>query len=1078
MPLASESEVRQYLLDEIRTRLIGPVTDEEEIGDLPTDNYLGGILYPQDTRFDPADDDAHNEIALDEETEDSEPAPSLAQSLRPSSIGLTCEIESTTRKILLNVSFGTYSPIHEEGRKYPKWKRVPHQFDATIDLEATPEPLDIQPCVRVQWTIDLRPHRRSRVLSLFLLNTSKQDDIDKHVFQPRITLKGRDDGRPFVQRNYALFPGTTRESEDLSFELLFRDKYEFAVGHGVSVEWDSVSGENRSKIWTELIPFHEAPRLDAFTFSMEGLDLKRLVDESSPANLRNLLNPLPDLYDKWIKETEAKIPSLPSNFRQRASEHMGRCRESLNRMRDGIDVVCKERDAFEAFQFANRVMLLQLSRIPWVLDFRRTRQRKPVPPLAASWRPFQLAFILTCLRGIVDPRSEDRKIVDLLWFPTGGGKTEAYLALAAFAMAHRRLSATRTATEGAGVAIIMRYTLRLLTVQQFQRAAMMLCACEIIRRQEKTKWGAEPFSVGLWVGQTLTPNDFDEASRILQTRQNRRRVEGTPVQLHYCPWCGENLGPKNYWADSSRRWILVSCGRSECEFHGKAADKSLPVMTVDEDIYKRCPSLVIATVDKFARIAWNHRTAAIFGRVNRYCPRHGYLVPADSHPDSHEGSETTKAVKVRPLLRLPPPSLIIQDELHLISGPLGTMVGLYETAIDYLCSWRDRDAIVPAKVVASTATISRAGDQVYKLFSRSTNQFPHPGIDAGDSFFAKEIPLQDRSGRLFVGVCVPGRSVKFALVWLVASLLQGAQFQRIRKAPIDAFWTLVGYFNSLRELGGALRLTEDDIPKRMEYIAQKNAVREIRVTEELTSRMGSASIPAILSMLDQEVNSPHCIDILLATNMLSVGVDVQRLGLMVVNGQPKGTSEYLQATSRVGRRYPGLIVTLYNWFKARDMSHYERFVPYHSMLYRHVDVASVTPFAPRARDRGLKALIIGLARILDPRLMTNQGASQFDPSLPVVSQIREILEKRAESLEPKEATRVRQEISNAIDLWEDLVEEYGNKLVYRLPLGGNPSNYHPLLRHVEDVAPDDSWKTPDSLRNVERMANLFYREAT
>ncbi len=1075
--LSTESEVRSFLVDQLRKSLIGPVTDDEEIDDLPTNNYLGGILYPQDTRFDPADDDAHNDSAIDDESEEEEPAPTLSQSLRPSSIGFTCELEENARNVRLNVSFGTYSPVMLDGQKYPKWKRNAHKREFDLDLEATPKPIELSPNGKIRWTTSPRPLRGSRVLSLFLINTSRKDDIGEHIFQPRIALEGVRGEKPFIQRNYGVFPGTARDSDDASLDLLFRDKFEFAIGHGISVVWRDVVGGHCGSIQTEFIPSYESPRLDAFTFPMEGLNLQRLASESSPANLRKLLQPLPMLYEKWINETEARIASLPSTLQNRALDHINRCREALNRMRDGIEAVCEEREAFESFQFANQVMLLQLTRVPWIADFRRTRKRKPLPTPNASWRPFQLAFVLICLRGIIDYRSEDRKLVDLLWFPTGGGKTEAYLALSAFVMAHRRLTATRAATEGGGVAIIMRYTLRLLTVQQFQRASMMICACEIIRRQAPEKWGTEPFLVGLWVGQSLTPNDFDEAKAVLQAQQTGQRVEGTPVQLHFCPWCGESMGPKDYWADSSRRWILTRCPRFECEFHGKTPDTALPVMTVDEDIYTRCPALVISTVDKFARIAWNYRAAALFGRVSRYCPRHGYLVPADIHSDSHGSLGTLSAVKVKSLLRLPPPSLIIQDELHLISGPLGTMVGLYETAIDYLCSWKDRGVIVPAKVIASTATIKRAGDQVYRLFWRATNQFPPPGLDAGDSFFAKELSLQDRPGRLFVGVCVPGRSVKFALVWLFASLLQGAQFQKTNGASVDAFWTLVGYFNSLRELGGALRLTEDDIPKRMEYVAKKNLVRPIRISEELTSRMGSASIPVILSMLDQEVNSPNCIDILLATNMLSVGVDVQRLGLMVVNGQPKGTSEYLQATSRVGRRHPGLIITLYNWFKARDMSHYERFVAYHSMLYRHVDVTSVTPFAPRARDRGLKALIVGLSRLLDPKLMANQDASRFDASLPVIAEIKEVLEKRSESLEPKEATHVKQEIANALDLWEDLVETYGSRLVYQLGRHRSISNHHPLLRHMQDATPDDAWKTPDSLRNVERGANLYYREA-
>jgi hypothetical protein len=291
---------------------------------------------------------------------------------------------------------------------------------------------------------------------------------------------------------------------------------------------------------------------------------------------------------------------------------------------------------------------------------------------------------------------------------------------------------------------------------------------------------------------------------------------------------------------------------------------------------------------------------------------------------------------------------------------------------------------------------------------------------------------------------------------------------------VDPYWTLVGYFNSMRELGGALRLTEDDIPVRMGYIAHGGPVRQIRVKEELTSRIGAAAIPDILARLDIGLGGPSVIDILIATNMLSVGVDIQRLGLMAIDGQPKSTSEYLQATSRVGRRAPGLVVVLYNWVRPRDMSHYERFQAYHSMLYRHVDAASVTPFGARARDRGLKALFVAMARVLDPVLMDNKGAQRFDRSRAVVAEISQVLEKRAGLLDPTEASKVKEEIENIIDQWEALVSAYNGKLVYVMPpFGGDPS-LHPLLKSPQEVSPPESWSIPDSLRNVERMANLYY----
>jgi ATP-dependent helicase YprA (DUF1998 family) len=498
------------------------------------------------------------------------------------------------------------------------------------------------------------------------------------------------------------------------------------------------------------------------------------------------------------------------------------------------------------------------------------------------------------------------------------------------------------------------------------------------------------------------------------------------------------------------------------------------VLTVDEDIYRRLPALLISTVDKFARMPWTDKTAALFGHVDCYCPRHGYCVPSEGHSRRHGGSGKYPKVEVQEVAGLLPPELIIQDELHLIAGPLGTMVGLYETAIDHLCSQPVDGGFIPPKVIASTATIRRAADQIRSLFLRDTRQFPPSGIDASDSFFAREVPLTQKSGRLYIGVCAPGRSVKWALIGIYATLLQQAKVARENGLPTDTYWTLVGYFNSLRELGGALRLTEDDIPKRITGMAGKGRERDIRITEELTSRVRSADIPEILAKLESQVDSGRAIDILLASVMLSVGIDVPRLGLMVMNGQPKSTSEYVQATSRVGRTTPGLIVTLYNWYKPRDMSHYERFVAYHSMLYRHVDATSVTPYAARARDRGLKAVIVGMARVLDPELGSNKGASKFENTRPVCAEISDAIERRAGQLEPTEESEVREEISAAMQQWEGLVEDFGDKLDYSAPYFGGRTETHHLLRRYGHRSSEGAWSILDSLRNVELMGNLYY----
>jgi hypothetical protein len=672
-------------------------------------------------------------------------------------------------------------------------------------------------------------------------------------------------------------------------------------------------------------------------------------------------------------------------------------------------------------------------------------------PKNRSWRPFQLAFFLLNLAPLTDLDHPARvhpaeAVCDLLWFPTGGGKTEAYLGLSAYAMALRRLQGVVAGRDGQhGVAVLMRYTLRVLTLQQFQRAAALLCACEVLRRAEEEggdgALGKEPFRIGLWVGRRTTPNSIADAQNAVKTALGDMFApggSGTPAQLTNCPWCGSEIKPGQHIKidpfENGHARVLTFCGDplGGCEFTGKRSPgEGLPVVVVDEEIYRRLPALLIATVDKFAQLPWNGMTQALFGRVTGRCERHGYRTPdvkdTDSHPTGRNGLPAATTVDRDVELR--PPDLIIQDELHLISGPLGTMVGLYETAIDELCTWEAAGVRVRPKVVASTATVRRAPEQVRALFLRDVEVFPPPGLDASDSFFAREVDATpERPGRLYIGVCAPGRRLKVALIRTYVALMAGAQqlFER-NGAAADPWMTLVGYFNAMQELAGMRRLVEDDIRTRLMKSDQRGLVRRNLQggLKELTSRANAADIPRILDDLerrfDPKIKRQFALDVLLATSMISVGVDVQRLGLMVVGGQPKTTSEYIQATSRVGRSAsgPGLVTTVLNWARPRDLSHYERFEHYHATFYKQVEALSVTPFSPRALDRGLSALLVALARLTDEELNSNEAARKATAMRPEIRDaIDRIAERASEVSQSSEVgDQVRAALKARVDYW-------------------------------------------------------------
>ena len=701
-----------------------------------------------------------------------------------------------------------------------------------------------------------------------------------------------------------------------------------------------------------------------------------------------------------------------------------------------------------AFRLANEAMQLQRARQDWV---RKGANGSVGDGTQDRWYPFQIAYILLNLPGLADRHHPDRETADLLWFPTGGGKTEAYLGLVAFSILYRRLNDP----EAQGVAVIMRYTLRLLTIQQFERATMLMCSLETVRKAN-SDIGDLPFSIGLWVGSGGTPNTLDEARRSLRDLASGRDLqEKNPVQLTQCPWCGTFLDHNNYAVRKSpERHLHIGCDTSDCDFAS-----GLPVHLVDEDIYRARPELVLGTVDKFAAMAWKEDVGKLFARDGV-----GY-----------------------------PPNLIIQDELHLISGPLGSMVGLYETAVDAACSvdplTESADRGRP-KVIASTATIRRAEKQIRSVFARTAAQFPPPGINPDESFFAEPAPPETHGTRRYVGVMSPGTSHATLLVRVYAALLQGAKDIEGDEATRDPYWTLLGYFNSLRVLGSANLQVEGDVRERLRVVANRkqSTARELKPANELTSRVASSEIPERLKRIETTLEDGKPDDVVLATNMISVGVDIDRLGLMAVMGQPQSSSEYIQATSRVGRKFPGLVVTIFNSARSRDRSHYESFVPYHQALYRAVEATSATPFAARARDRGLHGVLVSLARLLVPNLAPDTAAHFVDDNWDDLRKIADTVEQRAEAVLRGPASRAdveaEQELQDTVRQVDDLLDvwseagaarpnmRYQNVRNLEAALLVDPSTAL-ISDDIEYSQEEVPWPTMRSMREVDAESGLY-----
>lgn len=696
-------------------------------------------------------------------------------------------------------------------------------------------------------------------------------------------------------------------------------------------------------------------------------------------------------------------------------------------------------------------------------------------------------------------------MVDLLFFPTGGGKTEAYLGLAAFILVLRRLK--HPGIMSAGVSVIMRYTLRLLTLDQLGRAASLICALELLRRADSSL-GTWPFEIGLWVGRAATPKrmgatgdqDDTTARKRTQAYQRDSRHKPPPIPIESCPWCGASFTRDSFQLrpNADRPIDLrVACVDPRCDFTG---DHALPIVAVDEPLYRRLPCFVIATVDKFASLPFEARCGALFGLVDRNDVQ-GFYGPAD--PDRGEAL----------VGHLPPPDLIIQDELHLISGPLGTIAGLYEAAIDQLATRDGAGQRQRPKVVASTATVRRAEKQIRALFARgSVELFPPASPERTNTWFSRTAAPKEKAARLYLGLAAPGRSLKVLMLRAYIVLLSAAHKawkdnggDRTSPNPADPYLSLLGYFNALRELGGARRIVEDEVNIRLRGYADRRRADESaglfadRVIDyevlELTSRRSTDQVAAAKQRLERPwttVSKGERVDVALATNMISVGLDISRLGLMVVLGQPKGSAEYIQSTSRVGRdpTRPGLIVTLLTLNKPRDRSHFERFAHFHRTFYRSVEATSVTPFAPRAIDRVLPAIVVGMARHGVPRLTPATGAIDIDAARGELGFLLNALSRRVEERDHEMDAVTRDELRKKLArLANELLDDWSRVAHDQLDTGSRlkyqqyerVDGAHHLLRDPLDPRLPDlnkaqrRFKAARSMRDVEPEVLLLKR---
>lgn len=897
----------------------------------------------------------------------------------------------------------------------------------------------------------------------FSLSKEKVNQVS--CFQTQIEIES-DKLLPFRDYKQDLY----KTDEDKMLDYLYREKLAFGIGHNTACTWENAQSPNTPQwIKSTFLPDYDVKSQSSETDKIKGeiLNIKNLsVYNTDKESTISNLTKVADAYKDWI-EDERKS----ANGNELGLKNIVKCEQIYKRINNGIKLLSENDNALRAFQLANTAIYLQMFQSSqhfnkkkegyevWergeVLQHKFDEYKNlPFPTnKEPEWRPFQLAFILQCLASFVEENSDEKELIDLLYFPTGGGKTEAYLAVSAFLIFWRRLQYPDSYD---GVNIIIRYTLRLLSAQQFERASKMILACEFIRNSYNDL-GDNKVSIGFWVGGQTIPNklrkdngrDAETKLKIAQKKLNKgENFVVNPFQLSNCQWCNSKIISRILEKDTTyqighriNRQLSSYCLNESCHFSEK--NGGFPVVLIDEDIYNNPPTILFATVDKFAQIAWNEYSTSFF----------------------NNGSNRK-------------PELIIQDELHLLNGTLGSLVGLFENALLKLCD--------NPKIIASTATVKNVDKQIQGLYGREARVFPQYATNSDDTFFSKVI---EESKRKYIGILPTGKTTVVTNLQLLASLLYARLeiWKRTTdKSGADNFWTILSYFKSLKEIGRfsnkinselkrvveqiQVRLLDNNYPNNLNhyYLAQRSL--------ELTSRIPNEKIKRNLDKLDTQftgdIKQRKAIDLVLATNMISVGLDVGRLGIIVMNGMPPNTAEYIQASSRVARKNEGLVFTLYDPFNSRDLSYYEDFVQFHKTFYKQVEPLSVTPFAENALDKMLFTLIVAYFRHSTPYTSNNMANALLDDKVKTELRNNLIQLFQNHQFAQDDLQLITEKIDDILRDWRTKAEDLEDLKYY-----WRDRPKESLIVPIQEKKNDDETLTAmQSMRSVEPSAEILIRQ--
>lgn len=710
---------------------------------------------------------------------------------------------------------------------------------------------------------------------------------------------------------------------------------------------------------TTSVPKVETPRLDPRSVPDAEPLFSELMGDPDPILGRILEDMVRFDNNEWADKVASSFLE-PEERAEAVTDRQRFQEDEIARFRRGIVLLKDTRYPFvrRSFQLLNETM--------YEMGLASGRHR--------SWRLFQIVFIVSQLPGLAgreypELRQPGDDRVEILWFAAGGGKTEAFLGLILWQAFFDRLRGKRI-----GVTAFVRYPLRLLTFQQMQRLSRALGVAELLR--SKYLLGGARFSLGYYVGRGSTPNTISDREH---AELRRGPVPEKYRRIFSCPFCLGKDVRLEY--DPSIRLIQHRCLNPECS----GGTERLPVYIVDDDVHRYLPTVVVSTVDKLAQVGQNQRFANLLGRFSMVCPIHGASF-LDSNKRLCQGTKESEnggqpsVCEGRKVLcgpfHDPGPSLLVQDELHLLAEELGTFDAHYETAVMEMSK---SFGYAPWKIIAATATIERFEDHAFNLYLKNAVQFPAPGPDAFNTFYFK--PSERSLGRIFVGLVGIGRkhtpAVTRALTLLYLTLHEArslalrdpaAAVQRYGTGPLDfsGFQQLI--FNYELPLTYVLtRKGSDQVAEAIETRVKQDLVLDAHDHGELLVEMfnGGVEMAEMIDVMERIRSADPAEDPqrrvrgLVATNIIGHGVDVDRFNIIVFAGFTRLVAEYIQASARVGRTFPGISVFVATPQSERDRSILERFGKFHEYLDRLVDPSAINRWPVEAVDRTAPGILAG-----------------------------------------------------------------------------------------------------------------------